>query len=122
VQVYPKNDGPVNTVAVSPQGDRLALGTGYYPLAPGTEPKAFVELWDSTDARVCRAARRLAGVVVDRLTWDATGTRLLVSTGAITQDRGHVALLNGLTLALLDVAEVDSCGCRALHLNRVYSK
>lgn len=28
-----------------------------------------------------------------------------------------MALLDGLTLALLDVAEVDSCVCSALHLN-----
>jgi hypothetical protein len=92
--VHPERYGPVNSVAVSPRGDRLALGTGFYPLDPRHEPRAFVELWDTADSPVYIASRCLPGVAVDRLAWDAKGDTILVATGARSQDRGHVALLD----------------------------
>ncbi len=118
--MYPKNSGPVNAVALKPSADVIALGLGYYVLDTSADPKAFIELWKLVNPPKLLAQRCLPGVVVDRLVWDPSGNSLLVGTGARNQDHGHFALLDGLTLAILDIAEVETDRapiCSALRLD-----
>ena len=120
ITMYPRNHGSVNAVALKPGTDVLALGLGYYVLDSSADPKAFVELWKLVNPPEFLARRCLPGVVVDRLAWDSSGNSLLVGTGARSQDRGHVAMLEGFSLAMLDIAEVETDGipiCSALHLD-----
>ena len=120
--IRPETCASVNTVSIRPAGDRVALGIGYYPLDPNGESKAFVELWSMEDQPQCLAARRLPGVAVDRLVWDAAGETLLVATGARSQDRGHVAMLDAASLTIMDIAATEAVFCDALHFDAIANR
>jgi hypothetical protein len=108
-----KTDGPVNSVALSPQGDLLATGLGMYPLNPDRHPNAAIELFSTADPSEPLSQRVLPGVAVDRVGFHPTRGLLVAVTGARSQDRGHVVLLDHRTLDLLDVTETDLFSCRA---------
>ena len=113
-----KTDGPVNSVALSPQGDLLATGLGMYPLNPDRHPNAAIELFSTDDPSEPLSRRVLPGVAVDRVVFHPTRELLVAVTGARSQDRGHIVLLNQRTLDLLDVAETDLFSCRAAIIDR----
>lgn len=106
-------DGPVNSVALSPQGDLLAAGLGMYPLNPNHHPLAAIELFSTADLPQPLERRVLPGVAVDRLVFHPSRDLLVAVTGARSQDRGHVLLLDRRTLRFADVAETDFFSCRA---------
>lgn len=108
-----ETDGPVNSVALSPQGDLLATGLGMYPLNPNHHPRAAIELFATADLSEPLGRRVLPGVAVDRVVFHPSLELLVAVTGARSQDRGHVLLLDRRTLNLLEVAETDAFGCRA---------
>jgi hypothetical protein len=108
-----KTDGPVNAVALSPQGDLLATGLGMYPLDPDHDPRAAIELFSTTDPSEPLGRRVLPGVAVDRVVFHPTRELLVAVTGARSQDRGHVLLLDRRTLNLHDVAETNFFSCHA---------
>ena len=108
-----KTDGPVNSVALSPQGDLLATGLGSYPLNPNHHPRAAIELFSTADPSEPLGRRVLPGVAVDRVVFHPTRELLVAVTGARSQDRGHVLLLDRRTLDLLDVAETNFFSCHA---------
>jgi len=107
-----KTDGSINSVALSPQGDLLATGLGWYPLDPHKHPPAAIELFSTADPSEPLKRRVLPGVAVDRLVFHPEQELLVAVTGARSQDRGHVLLLDCRTLNLLDVAETDAFNCR----------
>lgn len=102
----------VNSVALSPEGDLLATGLGMYPLDPSRHPNAAIELFSIADPSEALMRTLLPGVAVDRVAFHPMRELLVAVTGARSQDRGHVLLLNRHTLNLLDVAETDFVFCR----------
>lgn len=118
--IHPEAYGSVNAVALSPNGNQLAIGTGYYVLNPHGDSMAMVELWDleASEAR-CVASIRLPGIVVDRLAWAPDESMLVAVTGARTQDRGHLAILNPRHLAIAEITETTSPMCRKIHVDPV---
>jgi hypothetical protein len=108
-----KTDGPVNAVALSPEGDLLATGLGMYPLDPDNDSRAEIKLFSTADPSEPLARRVLPGVAVDRVVFHPTRKLIVAVTGARNQDRGHVFLLDRRTLDLLDVAETNSVFCSA---------
>lgn len=108
-----RTDGPVNSVALSLQGDLLAAGLGMYPLDPNHHPRAAIELFSTADLSQPLGRRVLPGVAVDRVVFHPSRDLLVAVTGARSQDRGHVLLLNRRTLSFVDVAETDFFSCRA---------
>ncbi len=117
ISIETENGGPVYSVAVNPSGDRIALGIGRYVLDSRSKPEASVELWRLADSPVFVATKSLPGGVVDRMIWDTDGETILAATGDLSQTRGHLALLDGHSLGILEIAEIESCGCQALYLN-----
>lgn len=106
-------DGAVNSVALSPHGDLLATGLGSYPLDPNHHPRAAIELFSTADPSERLVRRVLPGVAVDCVVFHPMRELLVAVTGARSQDRGHVLLLDRRTLNLLDVAETDAFNCHA---------
>lgn len=106
-------DGPVNSVALSPQGDLLAAGLGMYPLNPNHHPRAAIELFSTADLSQPLERRVLPGVAVDRVAFHHSRDLLVSVTGARGQDRGHVLLLDRRTLGFVDVTETHFFSCRA---------
>ena len=105
--------GAVQSVAFSPQGDLLAIGLGMYPLDPNNHQQAAIELFSTANPSGPLVRRVLPGVAVDRVVFHPTRELLVAVTGARSQDRGHVLVLDRHTLDLLDVAETDAAFCRA---------
>ena len=91
--------GPVNAVAYSPDGTRLAIGTGRYALASGQVVRPTVEVWKFTKSGPTRLkATTLPGVCVDAMLWDADSDRIVCVTGEATQDSGWLCCLDGTSL------------------------
>ena len=108
-----QTDGPVNSVALCPQEDLLAAGLGMYPLNPNHHPRAAIELFSTADPSKPLRRREMPGVAVDRVVFHSKRKLLVAVTGARSQDRGHVLLLDSRTLNLRDVAETNFVFCRA---------
>jgi hypothetical protein len=100
--------GSVNAVALSPDGCVLALGTGHYPLGP-EYPKCALEIWSITGTPRRLKLARLPDVAVDQIWWDEYSDLLLVCSGELSQDRGHLWIFDGGSLELLESAPVDYC-------------
>lgn len=80
--------GPCNAVAISPNGELLAIGTGYYPLRDPV-PRCGLEIWNIDGAAELLSKVRLPDVAIDWLWWDEDLDWLLAWSGALTQDRGN---------------------------------
>lgn len=113
--IYPVKPGPVSAVAIHPKGHRIALGLGYYSLAPGEATKAYVELWTLDSPPQFSGFCRIPGIVVDQLAWDEMGNRLLVVSGDLQQQSGHVVILDGDTLAAGDIEPIEFALCKGAH-------
>jgi hypothetical protein len=100
-----------NAVALDPDGDLLAIGTGYYPLG-STYPQCAIELWTTGERPALLDWVRLPDVAVDRLHWDAESCTLFAWTGTITQDSGHLWRLELEPLRIIDAAPVAYHGRR----------
>ena len=110
--------GVVNATALNSKGDLLALGTGFYPLDPATEPQAAVELWSlGEDGEHFINRRSLPGVAVDQLCWTAHEDRLVVVTGSRSQSAGHLVVLAVEGLQILDVVDLRSAFCGGMRIS-----
>lgn len=107
-RLTPQHSGPVNAVVLSPDGQFMALGTGYYPLKEEYR-KASVELWTTSSEPELLASTLLPDVVVDQLVWDRGSSRLLALTGIMSQGGGHWWVFDADRFALLDAGSTDSC-------------
>ncbi len=112
-----ETDGAVNSVAISPRGDLLAAGLGSYPLALNDRPHAGIELFSISEPSQCLVRRFLPGVAVDRVVFHPTRDLLVAVTGARSQDRGNIILLDPHSLGLVDVGETESCNCIAVMID-----
>jgi hypothetical protein len=104
-------DGAVNAVAVSRRGDLLAIGLGMYPLNPESHSSAAIELLSTADTSRAIARRVLPGVAIHKVVFHSSPELLIAVSGARSQDRGHIFLLNPHTLDILNVVEVESFQC-----------
>ena len=107
-------DGSVHCVAFSPNGGYLAVGLGWYPLDSLSPARAEVQLFSVADPSLPMAKRALPGVAVDRMLFCVSEDLLVAVTGARTQNRGFVVLLEYPTLGILEVAETNAAMYRAL--------
>lgn len=99
VKIHPERGGSVNAVAFSPDGTRLALGTGFYNLMPGRVVRAIVEVWSLSDGPpTYLMSTTLPGVCVDRILWDADLDRIVCTTGDQSQGFGHLCCLDAESL------------------------
>lgn len=90
--IYPNQANAVSAVALSPDGEAIAIGTGRHPLTRETR-KAAVEIWSLEEEQRCIASTLLSDVVVMGLDWHPSSGHLLALTGTIEQDGGHLWLL-----------------------------
>lgn len=91
--------GSVNAVAYSPDGTRLAIGTGRYALSSGQVIRPTVEVWKlAKSGPTCLKVTTLPGVCVDAMLWDADFDRIVCVTGEATQDSGWLCCLDGTSL------------------------
>lgn len=109
--------GPINTVLFAPQGDWLALGLEMYPLASRHSPCAVVEIYETANLDEIVARRILPGVAVDKIVHISSRDQLVVLTGARSQNRGHIFLLDLHTCNLVDVAEIEESLCRTAFID-----
>lgn len=81
--------GPVNCVAFSEDGTRLALGRGYYPLSSGPVESAYIEVWQvpPDQPAFCESTVLVPGVCVDFISWKQS---LVCLTGLRSQSGGFL--------------------------------
>lgn len=107
-QIPPEHYGQVGAVALSPDGQSLAIGLGYYPLS--ADPiAARVELWtldQGTPTYLGFVA--LPGVAVDTITWSRSGDQITCTSGVRSQDRSFVATLDAASLRPISFWEFDA--------------
>lgn len=101
--------GPCNSVAVSPSGDLLAVGTGFYPLSLPA-PRCGLEIWNVDGTPDLLSKLRLPDVAIDWIWWDEDLDRLLAWSGVATQDRGNLWIFDIANLRLLDSVALHSSG------------
>ncbi len=104
----------VNCVAMSPSGELLAVGQGFYPLDQRDRPQAVIDLYATSDFSVELAQTVLPGVVVDRLVFHPSRDVLAVVTGERSQDRGWIFLLDSRSLDMVAMAETSDAMCHSL--------
>jgi hypothetical protein len=94
-KVYPEQGGTVNSVALSPDGQFLAIGTGHYPHLGDSQP-AHIELWALSENRApeYRTFAALPGVCVEAITWNRDCDRIACATGLRSQKGGSMAQLD----------------------------
>lgn len=95
-KIHPVQGGSVQSVAFSPDGRRLAIGTGAYTTT-GDPPPAQIEIWSLPDLdegppRVLVVAA-LPGVCVDAIAWHPDGGLIACASGLRSQKSGFVAQL-----------------------------
>jgi hypothetical protein len=110
IKIHPEGGGSVNAVAFSPDGTRLALGTGFYNLTPGRIVRASLEVWAlAEDEPAHLMSTTLPGVCVDRILWDADLDRIVCTTGDQSQGFGHLCCLEAESLRALCLDHIPFC-------------
>jgi WD40 repeat protein len=110
-------DGPVNAVAFSPDGTRLAIGTGFYNLTPGRVVRAGIQVWSLSEEEPTHLmTTTLPGVCVERILWDADLDRIVCVTGDESQGFGYLCCLDGESLRALCLDRIPLVG-----VNRILS-
>lgn len=88
--------GPVNAVAYSPDGTRLALGTGSSSLSPGRVVRPSIQVWDLADSGPTHLmSTTLPGQCVDAILWEPYSERIVCVTGDSSQESGYLCCLDG---------------------------
>lgn len=100
------DSGPANAVALSPAGDLLAIGTGYYPLSSPV-PRCGLEIWQISEAPELLAKVRLPDVAVDYIWWDVDRDLILAWSGAVTQNRGNLWVFDADDFRLQEAVALD---------------
>jgi WD40 repeat protein len=104
-------NGPVNAVAFSPDGTRLAIGTGLYNLTPGRVVRAGIEVWSLSDEEPAHVmSTTLPGICVDRILWDADLDRIVCTTGDQSQELGHLCCLEAESLRAICLDRIPLVG------------
>lgn len=95
IKLHP-DTGPVNAVAYSPDGSRLAIGTGYYNLSPGRIVRPTLQVWDLEGTEPMQLmSTTLPGLCVDTILWDSDCDRIVCVTGDASQESGYLCCLDG---------------------------
>jgi hypothetical protein len=91
-KIHPQQGGSVNAVAISPDGQFLAVGTGHYPPS-GDAPPARIEIWSLPlfGAPQYRSFAAVPGVCVDAIVWSRDGYLIACATGLRSQKGGTIA-------------------------------
>jgi hypothetical protein len=94
--------GPVNAMAFSPDGTRLAIGTGYYNLSSVRGPRPTIQVWTLSGTEpIHLMSTTLPGVCVDTILWDSDYDRIVCVTGDESQASGYLCCLDGNSLRSL---------------------
>ncbi len=95
-KIHPVQGGTVQSVAFSPDGRRLAIGTGTYTTTGVPQP-AHVEVWSQPDPAEgpprALVVAALPGVCVDAIAWHPEGGLIACASGLRSQRSGFVAQL-----------------------------
>lgn len=108
---------PVNAVGLDPDGSSLVLGLGWYPLSD-KPAGAAVERWDLDGAARCTGTQRLPGVATDCVAFSPWGDVVGALSGARSQDRGFLILLDPANLQILELEETHHAMARGLLIDR----
>ena len=91
--------GPVNAVVYSPDGTRLAIGTGFYVLSSGQIVRPTIQVWELADSGPTRLmSTTLPGQCVDTILWEPYSERIICVSGDKSQVSGYLCCLDGDTL------------------------
>lgn len=88
-RVFPVHSNTVNTVALSPDGELLGIGTGYMPLTPELK-KGAVELWSLRGTPMCISHTVLQDVCTSFLGWHPSSEYLAAFSTDGGQEEGHL--------------------------------
>lgn len=93
-KVFAQAHGPVNCASYSPDGSRLAVGIGFYPLNPAKTSEARLEIWSLKNSHpCCESEVLLPGVCVDSVAWATGGSEIACVTGLRSQQDGFLVVL-----------------------------
>ncbi len=109
-KIYPQQGGSVNAVALSPDGQFLAIGTGHYPLSGDSQP-ARLELWvlPAWGSPQHRSFAALPGVCIDAIAWSRDGYLLACATGLRSQKGGTIAQFDASQLRPVSFFDTSWC-------------
>jgi hypothetical protein len=110
-KIHSVQGGTVQAVAFSPDGRRLAIGTGAYSVSGPAQP-AHVELWNLSEEEGARYVgfAALPGVCVDAIAWSPDGGLIACATGLRSQKSGFVAQFEAEDLRARSFFEVPWTG------------
>jgi hypothetical protein len=119
-KVYPQQGGSVNAVAISPDGQLVAIGTGHYSLS-GDPPPARIEIWNLPlfGAPQYRTFAALPGVCIDAIAWSRDGYLIACAAGLRSQKGGTIAQFDAAQLRPVSFFDTPWCNSgRIDYLNR----
>ncbi len=110
-KVYPEQGGTVNTVALSPDGRFLAIGTGSYSPSVDAQP-ARIELWELSDDRSpeFRSFAALPGVCIDTIVWNRACDRIACASGLASHKAGFIVQFDASQLRPVSFFEASWAG------------
>ncbi len=108
--ISPNFVGPVNCVAFSNEGTKLALGLGFYPLDDALwsnrGDEARIEIWRIDEEEpVFETSTKLPGVCTDCIAWDQNDFEIACITGSRYQRQGFLIRLNAYDLSPVQFIE-----------------
>ncbi len=115
-KIYPQQGGSVNAVALSPDGQLLAIGTGHYPPS-GDSPPSRLELWvlPAWGEPQYRSFAALPGVCIDAIAWSRDGYLIACANGLRSQKGGTLAQFDASQLR--PVSFFDTAWCQSGRLD-----